>query len=243
MEHSEEKKDQLEDYEKIEHEQDISEDISDKSDDDLKKDPQKEFSHGVETDEYDIMPPMGENPEAESELEGKEGIEVDYSFNGEEVREGLKVYQKETLFKKNMIYSLILLAVFAIYMVNIIQHPGEFLPMFLAVLCVTVICFLWYLPAKHVKKTAEAADLTDMKFKMTIYDTGVRIAEENGSFVISYGKEITKILETEHLFLICVGKERMFILPKKYLDGREEEVKGIFQTAMGDSYKVKIEQR
>lgn len=239
MDHSEEKKDRLEQYEEIEHEQDVS----DKTDEDLKKDPQKEFSHGVETDEYDIMPPIEENTEAEAELEGKEGIEIEYSFNGEEVREGLKAYQRETLFKKNMIYSLILLAVFAIYMVNIIQHPGEFLPMFLAVLCVTVICFLWYLPAKHVKKTAEAADLTEMKFRMTIYDTGVRIAEENGSFVISYGKEITKILETEHLFLICVGKERMFILPKKYLDGREAEVKGIFQTAMGDNYKVKIEQK
>lgn len=241
MDHSEEKKDKLEQYEEIEREQDMSEDIENKSDADLKKDPQKEFSMGVETDEYDIMPPMGENTEAEAEIEGKEGIEIEYSFNGEEVREGLKVYQRETLFKKNMVYSLILLVVFGVYMVNIVRNPGEILPMFLAVLCVTVVCFLWYLPAKHVKKTAEAADMADLKFKMTIYDTGVRIAEENGSFVIAYGKEINKILETENLFLICVGKERMFILPKKYLNERVKEVKGIFQNALSENYKVKIQ--
>jgi len=120
-----------------------------------------------------------------------------------------------------------------------VMHPekSNTLYLFLAALCVTVVCFLWYLPAKHVKKTAEAADQTDMHFKMTVFDTGVRIAEENGSFIIEYGKEITKIIETQRQFLLCVGKERLFMLPKRYIS--EESVSAVredFRTGMGAEY-------
>ena len=171
-------------------------------------------------------------------------MEVRYSFNGSEVREGLKIFQRDTIYKKNAIYSVILLAIFMIYTVNIIRNPSEAFSIFLAALCLAVLMFLWYLPAKHVKKTAEAADKEEMWFTMTVYDNCVRIKEEKGGFVIEYGKEISKVFETINLFLICVGKERIFILPKRFLtDGREEQVRELFQSGMGEQFiTVKVKE-
>lgn len=235
---------QNEKYEAVEKKPDQSEDIGSQSDDTLLETPQEDFSKGIETEEYDILPEMEETAEELDILKGKEGVEVRYSFNGNEVRQGLKLFQRETIYKKNAVYSVILLAIFMIYTVNIIRNPSEAFSVFLAALCLAVLMFLWYLPAKHVKKTAEAADKEEMWFTMTVYDNCVRIKEERGGFIIEYGKEISKIFETLNLFLICVGKERIFILPKRFLtDGREEKIRDLFQNGMGEQFvTVKVKE-
>lgn len=201
-----------------------------------------DFAKGIETEEYDILPEALSEENNENRFQEKNGIVLEYSFNGSEVKEGLKIYQKETLYKKNLIFSIIFLIMFCIFSYNLIQHPGEGFSMFLAIMCIAMIGFLWYYPLKHIKKTAEAADLSEMKFSMEIFEEGISIKEENGQFAISYNKEITKIIETPRLLLICVGKERMFILPKRYLiDGNEEKVINIFKDAMKNKFIQKTE--
>lgn len=196
------------------------------------------LSMGVETDRYDMLPEVDRNPETEAELEGKEGIEVSYSFRGDDIREGLKTFQKATIYKRNLIFTLLLLAMFTIYMSNLVKDPGNMLSTILAVICVAVTVMIWYMPLKHIKVTAEAADANDMQFQMTLYDNCVRIAEEdNGSFVIHYGKEVSKTFETAHLFMICVGKERIFMLPKRYLDNEQmAQIRSFLKEGMGDKH-------
>lgn len=199
------------------------------------------LSMGVTAEEYDICPELEKTAESEieEEVRDKEGIEIEYAFNGADIREGLKVFHRETIYKRNIIYSLLLLVIFVIYLVSILNNPGEGLSMFLAAMCVAVIAFLWYLPAKHIKKTAQAADQNNMTFRMVIYDNCIRILQEHGSFLIHYraDKEITKIIETPNLFLICCGKERVFLLTKRSLDEQTEEcVRNIFRDKMGDKY-------
>lgn len=212
----------------------------DKDDNDILKNPQKEFYGGVETEEYDILPELDPHDDLKDELAQKEGIELTYSFNGEEVEEGLTVYQSAVLRKKNLVYSVILLAVFFVYMVNIIKNPGEAFSVFLATMCIAVLGFIWILPKLHVKKTAKAANLEELKFSMVVYDNCIKIGEENGSYIVAYNKEISNIFETANLYLICAGKERLFILPKRCVPRETEgKLQEIFKTAMAEKYIVK----
>lgn len=198
-------------------------------------------SHGgVTGDSYDMEP---ETPEEEAdEFLGKEGIHVDYTFTGDEVRTGLKLFQKETVYKKNIIYSLILAAIFGVYMIGMATQ-GTFngFTAFICVMCVSLIALIWYLPLVHVSKTAKAIDENPvMEFSMEIFDTGVRIREENGAFVLHYGKEITKVMETDALFLLCAGKERLFVVPKRCTGDDTDAVRDVLKAGIGEEkYLVK----
>lgn len=196
-------------------------------------------------------PPIEETPAEGTPIEdapagspGEEGgMELSYSFTGEDVRSGLKIFQRETIFRKNVLFTLILLAIFAVYGLDLVRDSGGALPMFLAVMCVVVTAFLWYLPARHIKTVAEAADSNPMEFRMRILPSGIRISEEGGGFFLGFNKEITKVIETAEHFLICVGKERIFILPKRCIPGQgdfdEGQVRDCFREAMGARYITK----
>ena len=213
----------------------------DKTDDDLLQNPQKEFQGGIETEEYDVLPQLDEHTEIKDELETKECIAVAYSFNGQEVKEGLGIYQATTIYKRNMIYSGILLIVFFLYMMNIIKNPDEVFSIFLAVMCVAVLAFIWILPKSHINKTAKAADSQKLNFSMKIYDNCIQIGEDGGSFILAYDKEITAIYETPNLYLVCAGKERIFILPKRCLSQEESDsISTTFKTAIKQRYIQKL---
>ena len=206
-----------------------------------------ENSIPVFTEEVPSSPnPVETAPSEATAPPEKSGMELVYSFNGEDVRTGLKIYQRETIFRKNIIFTLILLAIFAVYGLDLVQSSGGTLSMFLAVMCVVVTAFLWYLPARHIKQVAEAADSSPMEFRMNIQEDVVQISEDNCGFFLGFGKEITKIIETVEHFLICVGKERIFILPKRCIPDpekngafSEDQVRDCFRTAMGPRYITK----
>ena len=199
------------------------------------KQPETLGNSGIATGNYDFLPDLDSSQE--DEFAGKEGVEVQYSFTGDDIREGLKAFQRAAIYKKYMIYTIILAVIFVIYLVNFAQD-NQFLPGVLAVMCVAVIGMLWYFPYQHIKKTAEATDANPgMTFRMGVYDSGVKISDESGSFILHYGTEINRSLETENLFLVCVGKERIFLLPKRYLEGEQEaQVRELLKKGMGDKY-------
>lgn len=198
-------------------------------------------SHGsVTSDAYDMESEYSED-EAD-EFSEKTGIKVDYTFTGDEVRQGLKLFQKETVYKKNIIYTLILAAIFGVYMIGMATQGGiNGFTAFICVMCVSLIALLWYLPLVHVSKTAKSIDQNPvMEFSMEIYDTGVRIREENGSFILHYGKEITKVIETGTLFLLCAGKERLFVVPKRCTGDQTDAVRDFLKPGIGEEkYLVK----
>lgn len=214
----------------------------DKVDQDIEpKKEEKKISSGITTEEYDIEPEVETaNSEAEDELAGKESIDIEYSFNGEEISKALTVYQALTLTKKNLIYSIILLAVFSVYVINLVKDPSNTFSIFLAVMCVVVLAFIWIMPKQHIKKTAKAVDEQNLKFTMSIYDNCVKIGEEKATFIMTFNKEITKIIDTEDMFLLCAGKQRLFVLPKHYLsDEQKDNVTKIFIDAMNENYITK----
>lgn len=212
----------------------------DKKDEDFIEKEKVKLSEGIETQEYDQVKTFDTSKQELEELKEKEGIEITYYFNGEEVKQGLKIFQKQTIYKKNIIYTIALFLIFIMYVVNIVKGDKGGFTIFLASICVGLIVFIWYAPLSHIKKTAEASDENELEFNMTIYDDCVKIGEENGSFVIHYNKEITKIFETGNLFLICAGKERIFILPKRFLDSEQIiKISSLFKEKMSENFLIK----
>ncbi|MCI8405447.1 MAG: YcxB family protein [Oscillospiraceae bacterium] len=201
----------------------------------------RQESGAVQTEQYDFIPDLPPASPDDPELAGKDCVEAEYSFTGDDIREGLKAFQKAAIYKKYMIYTGILIVVFVIYLINFTQGE-QFLPGVLAVLSLAVIGMLWYFPRQHIKRTAEATDANPgMIFRMTVYEDCVRISDQASSFLLHYVKEITRTLETENLFLICVGKERIFLLPKRYLEPEQQEkIRGMLTAAMGDKHTKSI---
>ncbi len=205
------------------------------------KEKKNEFFDGIESEEFDIKTKFESTTlEQLEDLSNKEGLSIDYSFNGVEITEGLKLFQKETIYKKNMIYTLILIVIFTLYMIGLVKNPTNFLSMFLSTLCVALVGFIWYLPANHAKKIAKAADSGNLKFNMTVYEDCVKIGENDSSFILTFNNEITKIYETVDLYILTAGKERIFILPKRFLDAEQNfEVREKFKSAMKEYYIAK----
>lgn len=213
---------------------------TDETEKSIKENPQEGMFEGVEADEFDVKPDFKTEFDEIIELKSRKGIELKYSFNGEEIKEALKIFQRVTICKRNLIYTGILAVIFIMY-VGGIAKSGDPLSMFLAILCIVVIGFIWYMPLTHIKKTAKAADTHELNFVMTVYDDCVKIGEEDSSFVLHFNKEITKMFETPTQFLICAGKERVFLLPKRFLeDGQTNQLKDIFSAAMKENYIKKM---
>lgn len=196
---------------------------------------------GVTGEQYDLEP---ETPEQTADVfKGEDAIRIEYSFTGEEIKNGLRVFQRETMFKKNMIYTLVLAAFFGIYSFSAFQKDPNALTIFICIMCISIMAFIWYMPWNHRRLTARAVDGAQdtLSFVMFIYPTGIRINEEKGSCAMQFGKEINKIAETEESFLFFAGKERLFVLPKRFV-ADEEAVRGCLKAGMGGKYLVRIKE-
>ncbi|MEG1996484.1 MAG: hypothetical protein RR036_03130, partial [Oscillospiraceae bacterium] len=191
----------------------------------------------VDSEEYDIKETINPSQERIDKLKDRQGIEIAYSFNGKEIKEALKIFQRATIYKRNMIYTAVLSLIFLIYTANIIKDPSQGLPIFLCAMCLAVICMIWYMPYSHIKKTAKAADENDLHFNMVVYEDCVKIGEENGAFVLDFNEDKMKAYTTQNLFLLSVGKERVFIIPKRFIDTqKQEQIDTILKEAFKENY-------
>ena len=122
-------------------------------------------------------------------------------------------------------------------MAGIMKDPSSGLNIFLAVMCVILGVFIWYNPIIHRKKVSKATNENPASFKMTVYPSGIKIGEENGEFVLNYNQDITKIFKTHDLFLVCAGKERIFILPSRCIkESHVDDITKIYKDAMNENY-------
>lgn len=213
--------------------------LEDKIDPDFEQKPEKSNTAdgSILSEQYDNLPPL-EITQNENELEGKEGIRLEYGFKGDDVREGLALFQKVTIRKRNLIYTAILALMFIFYAINMLNNSADRFSMFIAVVSVAMIGVIWVMPWLHIKKTAQAADDNDMRFILTVYDECVSIGEDKGVCILHYKKEIDKIFESANLFLVCAGKERLFLIPKRCFENeiQQSQIRDIFINAMSDDF-------
>lgn len=183
----------------------------------------EDVKDGLNQEEFDINTELPFSDLTNEDIEGKECVKVNYDLESKEVIEALKKFQKLTIYKKNMIYTMILLIIFFGYLVQYLKTPENGMSMFLSVISISVICVVWFMPLNHVKKMGKAIDDGEkISFYLELYDTCLIIGDEDKT-VIEFSKVKTTCFETELLFGIGVGKERVFIIPKRCITQSQED--------------------
>lgn len=193
---------------------------------------------GVVGDNYKDLPKLKVDAQEEEEDHGQ-GIFLKYGFTGEETKEALKIFQRYTIRRRYLIYFLILALLLVFYLYNILFQNGSQVSIFIAVVCIAVMCFIIYLPHSHIKHTVAAIEANPYSedYEMTVYQDGIRMGSgENANFV-PYGKKNFRCWETEDLFIIGHDKQRVFILPKRCCpEETMEQLTQWLKQGFGDAY-------
>lgn len=199
---------------------------------------QEVSDQGLITDTFDHVQPVTASDEKKDLIEGKEGIRVQYGFTADEVKDALKIFQKYTIYKKNIIYSLIIAVLFVVYAVSLIGNPSSKFNIFMAVLCFTVLLFIWYFPLNHIRQTVKAISKMEYKeeYILTVYDNAVEIGEDENSILYTYEKDPIRIWETDSLFIIGYDKFRVFVIPKRCCSGKIEALSERFRLGAKEKY-------
>lgn len=181
--------------------------------------------------------------EGGNELEGKEFIKVVYGFTADEVKKALQIFQKFTLYKRSMIYSLIIAVLFFLYLYRIIgsQNADKF-SIFMCVVIVSALAFIWYFPLMHIKQVVKSVASMEYKeeYILKVYDSAIVVGEGTSQNLFFYRDGKIKVWEDQELFVIGNGKERVFAVPKRCVEGGKEEcrrISSLFQNGLGDNYR------
>lgn len=194
----------------------------------------------LSADNYDIHIPTPQPEDADARIAGKTPIRIFYDMNGEEVTEGLKRFHKLTMYTKNLIYSVILFVIFILYVYQISSaNTANSMQYFLAILCVALIAFLWYMPFRHIKSTREAIEKDDSTFMVDFYDTCLMVGNEGEQMMVDFEMQKPRVIafETPLNFCVGVGKEKVFIIPKRCTEGSEDAVRECLEKGFKEKYK------
>ena len=99
---------------------------------------------GLDLDNYEKTEPFVKGERVEDSIAG---IPITYDLTPDEVTRALKYFQKKTIYKKNLIFTGILGIIVILYVQAVITDPSYALGYILGFLALTVIGFMWYLPA------------------------------------------------------------------------------------------------
>ena len=193
---------------------------------------------GLDAEQYDVSRPYIES-EKVCEEDNISGIEIKYNLCGDDVKKALKVFQKRTIYKKNLIYTIVLAVLFILYIKTLFDDPANTPAKFLAPLCVVIIAYIWYLPKKHIKATAEAVELTNDTYRIEICKEGILLNEQSGQYLISYNQPTTKCIELNDIFVICVSEKQVFAVPKRCIESDKiDEVKTFLKDGLNEKYEI-----
>lgn len=194
---------------------------------------------GLVTDAYSEVPAVVANQEQKERLADETGIRVQYGFYADEIKTALKIFQRELLYKKYTIYSLLLGIIFVIYLVSTINSSGSKFNLFMTVLSLTVLLFIWYFPLNHIRQVVKTISKMEYKeeYILTVYDSAIEIGENENSAIYFYEDAPIRIWETEELFIIGYEKVRVFVVPKRCCNENAEEISKRFETGAKDKYK------
>ncbi len=196
---------------------------------------------GLTADQYCVSEPwIDSNRLSEEEEEELSGIPVEYDMTKEEVVPGMRAFQRKVSFKKNLIYTVILAVLAALYLQAVVKNPGYTAGMVLLGLCLLVILLIWYSPEQHIRNTVKAIEKEKMTFHLEISEIGILILEESGKYLVRFSTPGVSVIELENSFTVCVSKEKVFIIPKRCIPSENlEEIRRRMKEGLGDRYEDK----
>lgn len=191
---------------------------------------------GIAGDRYEgeIVPPKEEGAD---EFSDQESVDVWYDFTKEEIAQAMRIFQKQTLYKKNLLYTAIVLALFFIQFGQIVTGSTEKMSLVICVVCVAVLVMIWYLPLSHIRQVQKAMDTyeTPPRFFMQIYRGAVRTGTGEQAVLFRFDSGEIRVFETNALFIVCYKNQSLFPIPKRCCLEQEESMRRCFQT-LGKQY-------
>ena len=187
------------------------------------------------TEPYDNNVKMTKDADAMSIFEGQRQVRFDYDLQAEEVKKGLLLFQKKTLFKKNTVYTVLLALIFVFYIIKVAFNPKDGLAIFLSVVSLAVIAFIWLVPANHRRKTAGAIGGTGEKFQLTVFEKGLVAGEGETASYMFFENEPVEVYEASDMLIFSISKERIFLIPRRCVaDADWEEATALLKAGLGE---------
>ncbi len=196
----------------------------------------------IPSEKFDQLDGLKEDfSEMDPELEGVEHLEISYTLSGEDVYAGLKVFQRHVMLLKNSIYTVILILLLGVFAFRIINGDTQFMNFVCLGLALATIVIVWHTPYRHRKQMAASveSELKDHVFSMKVYPDRLLILQENGVCTIQFAKEKVYVYENQALYVIRVGKERLYILPKRCMEEElQKQLTALLSESLHERYHV-----
>lgn len=195
---------------------------------------------GLVADKFDYAPEVPVSEEELNEFAGKDSVQVKYGFTAQEVEKALKVFQKQTIYKKNIIYSLIIAVLFFSYLYQIVRQSQTQFSTFMCVITVAVLGLIWYFPWNHVKSMVKAISQQEYKedYILTVYNDAMAVGDMNDGNVFYYRDNKIKVWELSDMFVVCYDKQRVFVVPKRCCEEEAQEMSDLFREGLQQNYKL-----
>lgn len=177
----------------------------------------------------------------QSALSGQvNGIEMAYQYNADEVRKGLIIFQKHTIYPKMMVYTLLIGVLLIFYVRSFIQGDQSAGNYLIAIAAVTVLVFMWYLPWTHIRRVVKSVNSQDFKddFILTVYPDALEVVQQDMKKRMEFGQNAIRVWETADLFVISGDKVNAFVVPKRCLDVPTiQQVSDLLLNGLGTKYR------
>lgn len=135
-----------------------------------------------------------------------------------------RLYQRRFLMWKSWILEAVLVLLSVDFIVTAFKDPSNMLVYFLLILCVVLLVMLIFHPLRIRRRVMDAVkEMGEIPYVAAMSEQEIVIqtwtedpSEEIPPTVLEYDKNM-RVIEQEQFFLICEGKERFYVLPKKAL--------------------------
>ena len=195
---------------------------------------------GLTADRYGGTPAIESERLSEEEEAEIGGIEVAYDLRKEEIVPGMRAFQHQVSFKKNLIYSALLIVIAVLYGQAVWVNPDYDMGKVFFGLSLFVLFMLWFMPYLHIRNTVKALEGEKMDFKLTVTPVGILIPDGDGQFLVRYSTPAAAAVELDNCFSLCVSREKVFILPKRCIPPEQlPQLKEMLQGGLRERYIVK----
>jgi len=175
--------------------------------------------HADQTDPYPQETSSQEDP-----FEGKEGTEIIYDLQEEEVKRQLLFLQKKQIYRRNIIYTCIMAALFILHLVTVINNPSYPLGMLMMAISAGVIVVIWVMAWKYRSSQAKAVSAVKEGFRMTVFENGILVKQENGNFHALFSEPKFRVWDREGAFLLDLNRQRIYILPHRCMSVEQIDI-------------------
>ena len=167
-------------------------------------------------------------------------IYVEYDQTPAEASEALLVFQKKTMYKKNYLYSGLLVVLTILYILQVLKNPEHTQGIILLMVCVVVLVGIWFLPYNHRRRVRKAVEKVETPYSIKFMEDKVIVpSRESGveDLEIYFEDNQLEALENDKMFILMLSRQTLFALPKRCLNPEQaKEIYAILEKGLRKLY-------